>query len=129
MVTFYKKETKTTPEIRINSLEHCFSIEGISRPENVRTFYGETLTALQQALTEHADAAAPFLLSFKMDYFNSSSAKFIADIMMVAKEAGENGVSCKIRWYYNQEDEDMLEVGEDFSEMAGIEFQYIMIQQ
>lgn len=129
MVTFYKKETKTTPQIRIDSSEHRFSIEGISRPEDVRTFYGETLTALEQALNEHTNATEPFLLSFKMDYFNSSSAKFIADLMILAKEAGENGVPCKIRWYYHQEDEDMLEVGEDFSEMAGIEFQYIMIQE
>ncbi len=129
MVTFYREETKTTPEIRIDSSKHLFSIQGVSRPEDVRTFYGETLTALEQALHTHAQASDPFILSFNMYYFNSSSAKFIADIMMLAKEATEKGITCKVRWYYNQDDEDMLEVGEDFSEMAGMQFQYIMIQQ
>ena len=129
MVTFHREETKTTPEIRIDSSRHLFSIQGVSRPEDVQTFYGETLTALEEALKEQTHTSEPFILSFNMYYFNSSSAKFIADIMMLAKEATEKGITCKVRWYYNQDDEGMLEVGEDFSEMAGMQFQYIMIQQ
>ncbi|MFO7938535.1 MAG: DUF1987 domain-containing protein [Bacteroidales bacterium] len=128
MVTFFKKATKTTPAIRINTAESLFEMEGVSRPEDVRSFYGETIQALKMALLEHKVQSNPFVLSFKMYYFNSSSAKFIADMMIVAKEAHEKGIPCEFRWYYHQDDEDMLEVGEDFCEMAGVEFHYIMIQ-
>jgi len=128
MVTYFKKATKTTPAIRINTAEHVFEIEGVSRPEDVRAFYGEIMPVLEKALVEHQGINEPFLLSFKLYYFNSSSAKFIADIMVLAKETCNEGTPCTFRWHYHQDDEDMLEVGEEFSEMAGVAFHYIMIQ-
>ena len=51
------------------------------------------------------------------DYFNSSSAKYILDIVLLINKLFEDGLQVGIEWQYKKEDEDMLETGKEFTDL------------
>ncbi len=114
-----------TPKILIIPEQKEMLIEGNSRPEDVRTFYQPVIEKLEDLLVSLHQADESFSISFKMGYFNSSSAKFLADILYLIVEYSEKGLPVTINWYYEKEDYDMKEAGEEFSEMVGFPFSYI----
>ena len=65
------------------------------------------------------------VLNFKMDYFNTSSTKILLDLMIMFKEISKNGKMLIINWYFEEEDEDMLEAGDGFSKMLRFPFNFI----
>jgi len=67
----------------------------------------------------------PLVLEIKLKYFNSSSAKFLFDIFSEIGQISGEGQTIKIRWYYEAGDDDMLEAGEELSEIAEIPFEFI----
>jgi hypothetical protein len=62
----------------------------------------------------------PFTANFRLQYFNSTSAKFFFDMLKVIEEFSKQGLNVKINWHYDSRDEDMKESGEEFSRMISI---------
>ncbi len=123
-------KTEKTPRILFNPDTRVFEIEGNSRPENVRDFYYPLIETIEQYFAKASVEqfkTIPFNFHFRMGYFNSSSAKFFADILMAAAEHHERGINIIINWYYEDSDEDMRSAGEDFEEMSGIPFKFITL--
>ncbi len=124
--------TDKSPKVILDPEKRLFEMEGNSRPENVRDFYYPIIDTLRDFFEDYVkgpEKENAFNFNFKLDYFNSSSAKFISDILVIIKNSVENGASLKIYWYFEDGDEDMKEVGEDFSDMISVPFNYIMIQR
>lgn len=126
--------TLKSPKVIFDPENFLYEMEGNSRPENVRDFYYPIIDTLkeyfeEQHNKENINQNKSFKFNFKLDYFNSSSAKFISDILVIVKKAVENGIDIKIYWYFEDGDEDMKEVGEDFSDMISFPFNYIMVQR
>jgi hypothetical protein len=124
--------TDKSPKITFDPEAGLYEMEGNSRPENVRDFYYPVIDTLRDYFEEYVKEGQldkTFKFNFKLDYFNSSSAKFISDIMVVVKTYSEPGAKIKIYWYFEDGDDDMKEVGEDFSEMISFPFNFIMIQR
>lgn len=127
--------TGKSPKVIFDPENHIFEMEGNSRPENVRDFYYPIIDTLKKYF-ENIDEKnlsdgfnkETMKFNFKLDYFNSSSAKFIADILVIVKKAIDKGLDIKIYWYFDESDEDMKEVGEDFSDMISHPFNFIMKQ-
>jgi len=81
--------TEKSPKVIFDPDHNLFEMEGNSRPENVRDFYYpiiETLNSFFEKYIAKKDFdlknEKPFKFNFKLDYFNSSSAKFISDILV-----------------------------------------------
>lgn len=124
--------TDKSPKITFDPEAGLYEMEGNSRPENVRDFYYPVIDTLRDYFEEYVKVGQldkTFKFNFKLDYFNSSSAKFISDIMVVVKTYSEQGAKIKIYWYFEDGDDDMKEVGEDFSDMISFPFNFIMIQR
>ncbi len=66
-------------------------------------------------------------LMFSLEYFNTSSSKCILDVFkkLEAIHKGKNEVI--INWYYEEDDEDMLEAGEDYESIIRVPFKMIEI--
>jgi hypothetical protein len=60
------------------------------------------------------------LFTFKLEYFNTASSKLILDVLSALEEI--EGVT--IDWYFHEDDEDMEEAGEEFSELVEIPFEF-----
>ena len=69
----------------------------------------------------------PFKINFKLGYFNTAAAKFIADVLMILKPHIKKDSQLKIYWHYHEEDYDMLEAGEDIAEMVEVPMTFVMV--
>jgi hypothetical protein len=106
--------TDRSPEIDFDFDGHHLRLAGESYPEDVAAFYGPVLEALDAYLAGLGDGACRF--DFELIYFNSSSAKAIMTLLEKLDEAAEQGATMTIRWIYDEEDDTMQELGEEFGE-------------
>ena len=62
---------------------------------------------------------------FKLEYFNSSSAKYLLDILqLLCNIHFESSLAdVKVIWIYDKKDEDMYEAGIELKQMTDIPFQ------
>lgn len=130
--------TDNTPKIVFDHVNSSFEISGESRPEDVRKFYKPVLQWLDNYnsylywLAENYPKAEKkkVFFNFKFDYFNSSSAKYIMDIMHKLNEIQNNckNVSIDINWYHETLDEDMMEAGEEFRNITNLPFKFLVMK-
>lgn len=64
-------------------------------------------------------------VSINLEYFNTSSSKCLYDIFRSIKRLAMSGTEIYINWLYHPEDEDMLEVGEDYSDLLNLPFSFV----
>jgi hypothetical protein len=101
-----------TPFIDFDSKTGIFELKGKSIPENSVSFYKPLLEWLDNYCVSPNIST---VLNFQLDYFNTSSAKIIADILKKLDKLQDSGLSnVVVNWYYQDIDEDMLEAGEDY---------------
>lgn len=115
--------TEDTPGIILDSESRLISIYGRSLPEDVTVFYQpvfEWLTAVRNT------TGSDIRMDVKLEYFNTASSKILLDIFMSLEEMCD-GEKCtaKVRWHYDENDEDMLEAGEEYKEIVAIDFEMI----
>jgi hypothetical protein len=123
-----------TPRISFMPETGQFEISGISRPEDVAGFYQEPLDWLirfEESILKsgHKYESQDLKISFRLSYFNSSSSKFIIQMLRRIKNLKERGMDISIDWYYEEGDEKMMEDGEDIADAAGLEFNYIEVDE
>jgi len=122
METLLIEPTDSSPKVVLDKETPLFEISGISRPENVSGFFGPVV----EWLKEYAKDPLPETkFDFRFEYFNTSSIKSILVILGELKDIEEAGSSIKVLWYYNEEDESMLEAGELLEELSEAPFEYI----
>ena len=65
-----------------------------------------------------------------LEYFNTSSSKCILDVFKKLEKINEAGVvGVAINWHYEEDDEDMLEAGEDYQAIINIPFKMVEIEE
>ena len=131
MKSFQKTGNTVSPAVDFNLETRVLEISGYSRPENVRDFYLpiiqwlDELNAIQMNNRSMNISVEPFIFKFKFIYFNSSSAKFIYDIIILLNGFQKDGFPIKIYWYYDADDDELREAGEELSDMANVPFFYV----
>ena len=122
--------TFNSPSVILDPESNQFDFSGESRPENVRKFYLPILEWLDSFAKEQSDMSSSarsssLLVRFNFEYFNSTSAKYILDIFKALNVLNNLGIEILVKWLYEEDDEDMLEVGEEMSRMSKLDFEYI----
>ncbi len=132
MQKLYISPTKTTPEIKFSPEENIFLIRGISSPEDVRAMYYPVIDWVKLFVDDlihfgPAQYSNQFPLTFTtdLDYFNSSSAKFLYDIFMELKRLLAVGIPAVVEWIYEEGDSDAKEAGNDIALLLDMEFIYV----
>ncbi len=129
MKKFCIEPSNVSPKVELDPDKKYFEISGKSRPENCREFFEPILDWITDFKKEIFCKGSEFrfeaLLVFRLDYFNSSSAKFLLDILNSINELNLKGHNIAVNWYYENGDEDMLEAGEELSKMVKYHFNYI----
>ena len=107
------EKTDSTPEINFNYPENNFVIKGISMPEDAIGFYQST----RNWLSEYSKKSIPdATFHFQLDYFNSATSKMILEIMLQIKSIGNSN---RVLWYYEEDDEDLMEAGQEYQLILG----------
>ena len=68
-------------------------------------------------------------VNIHLEYFNTSSSKCILDIFKKLESIKNAGNEVNINWYYEEDDEDMLEAGEDYQAIIGVPFKMVQIEE
>lgn len=119
--------TPKTPTINFDMGAGTLEIRGRSIPENSIEFY--------KPLVEHLEryGSSPKSntnVNIQLEYFNTSSSKCILDVFKKLEAIQKGGSSAVIiNWYYEQDDEDMLEAGEDYQAIISVPFKMIEVAE
>jgi SiaC family regulatory phosphoprotein len=116
------KATNDTPKVLLDPENNIFEISGRSLPEDVVSFYQPVIDWLDE-YRDNPNKSTEFV--FKYIYFNTATSKLVQDILIKLEEISEDGNEVKVMWYYVEDDEDMLDLGEEFSENVDIPFEII----
>ena len=115
-----------TPTIKFNPEEGKLLIQGRSIPENSIDFY----KPLVDILEEYAgNVNLATRVDIVLEYFNTSSSKCILDVFKKLEKINEATGGVVINWHYEEDDEDMLEAGEDYQAIINIPFKMVEIEE
>ena len=65
----------------------------------------------------------------QLEYFNTSSSKCILDVFKKLEKINTGGSTVTINWHYEEDDEDMLEAGEDYESIIDVPFKMIEMEE
>ena len=115
--------TPKTPEIDFNVGGELL-LKGRSIPENSVEYYAPLMSWIENY---GENPKADTTVHVKLEYFNTSSSKCILDVFK--KLESINGTNVSIKWYYEEDDEDMLEAGEDYDAIIDLKFEMIEVEE
>lgn len=131
MEPLYLKKTVDSPEVILDHQKNIFRISGESRPENAKLFYDVIINWLA-AYEKHLfwmkgefEKKTSIKFEFYLEYFNSTSAKFILDIFKFIDEMQKKDSDIVIYWYYDEIDEDILDSGRELLSLANMQAVFV----
>ena len=114
--------TPKTPTIKFDASEGVFEITGRSIPENSVEFYKPLVDWLDMYKETPLEKT---VVKIKLEYFNTSSSKCILDVFKKLEAIHKSNNEVEVNWYYEEDDEDMLEAGEDYESIIRVPFKMI----
>jgi len=132
MEKLYVPATSTSPEICFSPEEKIFYMRGISSPGDVRGMYYPVIEwfrkytdSLVEGKTIRFTENSPLKFQVDLEYFNSSSAKFLYDIFLELKRLHSSRIPVTVEWIYDVEDPDLQEAGQDIAALVEMDFTYL----
>jgi hypothetical protein len=120
------KETLYTPAVKIINDEHRVIISGQSRLEDPSYFYEQLTTLLDESLNDFKTHVS---IDFILNYLNSSSSKWLFHILKGIQTKFQGKKIVTINWFYDDDDESMLEAGEVFQSLLSLPFNLVEIDR
>lgn len=116
--------TEDTPEVLLDAALGVIKISGRSLPENAWAFYKPILEwtrAYCSALNQ------PTNVELQLDYFNSSSGRYLYEILTILEQETRDRSVVSIRWIVEKDDELMVEKGEELMGLLDLKFEIVVI--
>ena len=116
--------TPKTPTITFDMASGTLEIKGRSIPENSIEFYKPLVDSLEKYAGKPQSGTN---VNIQLEYFNTSSSKCILDVFKKLEAIHKGGSQVIINWHYEEDDEDMLEAGEDYQAIINVPFKMIQM--
>ena len=129
------EKTEFTPQVILDSKSFKFEISGESRPENTGKFYEPIIKWLEQYESilfwqkNNFAKQTRTIFEFRLEYFNSTSAKYIMDVLNVLNKFHNSGFDIQVKWFYDELDTDMKESGEEFAMLVKVPFEFTPVAE
>lgn len=123
MAYMHIEPTRITPFVEMDSEQGFFNLRGRSSPESCLQFFTPVIDSLREYFPERERITA----NFDLEYFNTSSSRWVFNILKELEQFSQKGKNVTVNWYYQDWDDDMKYTGEDYEELVGMEFNYIEI--
>lgn len=115
-----------TPSIDFDSGTGVLELKGRSIPENSIEFY----KPLNDWLESYSSAPKEkTTIDVRLEYFNTSSSKCILDFFKRLEKVNGGNTTVHVNWYFETDDEDMEEAGEDYEAIVGLPFSIIEVAE
>lgn len=113
--------TRDTPYIRVDQHKGVIEIKGRSSPQSALEFFHPLINSIKKL-----KARSSVKLVFNLEYFNTSSAKCIFNVFRELNILSKLGVNVEVDWVYEEDDEDMRDIGSDFEELTRLPFHFVI---
>lgn len=125
MEKIFLEPTRVTPLISFDPESGLLEMKGRSSPENSIQFYQPVIDALENYAS---NGNGDLIANFAFEYFNTSSSKCLFDVFKKLNKVSDAGRELTINWFYEEGDEDMMEAGEDYSDLLDLNFNFMEIE-
>ena len=118
------KPTYNSPNISFDAQNGVLEISGRSIPEHPYMFYEKLIWWVKQyALTNPAKTE----VNITLDYLNSSSHKYLIDLLSKLEPIHSSGNQIIVNWRFEEDDDEIKETGSECSELVKVPFNMIPI--
>lgn len=126
MKNFTLKESPKTPAINFDLDSGKLELKGRSIPENSVDFFRPL-----HSWAENYILCAPEIttIEMKLEYFNTSSSKCLLDLLKRFESLPKSGKEVRVNWYYENNDRDMADAGEDYQAIVKLPFNIIAVEE
>ncbi|MGZ3903343.1 MAG: DUF1987 domain-containing protein [Bacteroidia bacterium] len=108
-----------TPQVTLDSESGKLEIRGYSFPDEAFGFYNEITEWVKEYVK---DPAPETKMIFDFKYVNSTSTKFINDILKSLGTISAAGKKVSVDWFYDTDDEDIQQLGITLKEFHKVPF-------
>jgi len=122
MKDFSISGTQSSPAIQGNWDGGVLSMQGDSYPENSYDLFSQVFEWVKSFLKE---SDRPLVLELQLLYLNTSSIKALMDILDMLEDAHQSGRAVSVNWRYDQRNERVAELAEEFKEDCTFPFTII----
>ena len=126
LAPIYHKPTEDEPEMILDIEEGRFEFSGRSLPEDPASLFEPVLDWVKEYSRSPNNET---VIHFKLDYFNSSTARFLVEILQLFEEIRHAGHRISVCWWYLEDDQMMEERGEEIESVIDLEFEYSILPQ
>ncbi len=114
--------TKYTPKVEFLADSGVLKISGSSYPENSVEFYQTLIDWINEYIETQKK---PMEFSFEITYFNTSTSKCFLILLEILENFHKDGGKVKVNWIYQEDDDDILESGEELFIELDLPHEYI----
>ena len=126
MERYVQEGSLTTPHVLLDP-DGLIELKGKSIPENSFEFY----EPLYNWLNEYSESPSEKTqVDLSMEYFNTSSSKEFMKFFRKLENLHQSGLTqISVRWYYESDDEEMMEMGENLKREVDLPLEIISIEE
>jgi hypothetical protein len=111
--------TQSTPSIVADFKAGTVEMRGDSYPENSFELFSPAMQWIEQYLQQ----GRPLTLNLHLLYLNTSSVKAMMDIFDILQDAHKAGQKVAVNWFYDEQNERVADLAEEFKEDCSFPFQ------
>lgn len=122
MEDIFLKKTFNSPEVEFVSSTGELNIEGRSIPEDPGEFFERLIDWLNDYFLDPVEET---VMNIKLEYINSGSSKYMLELLRILKENHARGRNVLVKWFFEEGDESIQELGQHYEQTMQIPFEII----
>jgi len=122
MEPLFIEATQKTPAVNFDAESGLIELYGMSYSEDTFAFYEPLFKWINEYVKNPVELTN---FNMKIKYFNTSSVKCLFDILEIFTNLSKSGKKVNINWFYDEEDEEMRDTGENFSNILNCNFKLV----
>ena len=124
METISRQATPKTPSIEFDQGQGLLEIKGRSNPENTIDFYRPLVAWVDEYVQNPPQMTT---VNVHLEHFNTSSSKSILEVFRALDPIKQSEKELVVNWFYEDDDEDIMEAGENYEAITGLPFRMVAI--
>ena len=123
MQRYELKQSSKSPKIILDHEKGEMFLGGRSIPDNALDLFGPMLDWASKYIE---DPQKMTKITFDFEYYNTASSKSILEFLLIMNELQKKSCEIKVYWHYKEDDDDMMEEGEVYSDIVNIPFEFVV---
>lgn len=122
MDDLFLNKTFNSPEVEFIASSGELNIEGRSIPEDPGEFFERLINWLSDYFLDPVETT---VMNIKLEYINSGSSKYMLELLRILKVNYVKGKDVLVKWFYEEGDESIEELGQHYEQTMQIPFEII----